>query len=70
LGTEREFHLRYDNPLKPNEKVEDIKLLLEHGSLLLILHPTNKFWKHSVPKRAGIKEPRINLTFRSIYDIV
>jgi alkylated DNA repair dioxygenase AlkB len=69
LGAEREFHLRYDNPLNTSDKAEDIKLLLEHGSLLLILHPTNKFWKHSVPKRLGIKNPRINLTFRSIYDI-
>lgn len=27
---------------------------------------TQEHWMHSVPKRAGVKETRINLTFRTV----
>lgn len=42
------------------------KILLEHGSLLTMEGKTQKLYKHSIPKRTKVKEPRINLTFRLI----
>jgi alkylated DNA repair dioxygenase AlkB len=39
-------------------------LVLHHGSCVSMQYPTNKYWKHGLPKRAGSKSPRINLTFR------
>lgn len=39
------------------------KLLLEHGSMFAMHHPTNKYWKHSIPKDLTTT-PRISLTFR------
>lgn len=61
FGVERKFYFKsYDS----SEPV--VKTKLNHGCLCLMMHPTNQFWKHSVPKELKIKEPRINLTFRCI----
>lgn len=61
LGQERIFHLkhRYDKSLK-------YKILLEHGSLLLMLGSTQHNWLHQIPKTAKPIKERINLTFRVI----
>jgi len=59
FGTERDFQLK--SIKNPDEKMS---LVLHHGSCVAMHYPTNKYWKHGVPKRAGIKTPRINLTFR------
>ncbi len=61
LGEERFFHLRH----KQNKSLKH-KLLLEHGSLLLMRGTTQHFWKHQIPKTAKKVGERINLTFRSI----
>lgn len=45
---------------------EKVKILLPPGSVLLMGGDCQKNWKHEVPKRLKVKEPRINLTFRSI----
>ena len=37
---------------------------LGHGSLLVMMKDTQKYWLHSVPKQKSIQNPRINLTFR------
>ena len=39
---------------------------LPHGSLLIMAENTQTNFKHEVPKESGIKQPRINLTFRRI----
>ncbi|WP_281540801.1 alpha-ketoglutarate-dependent dioxygenase AlkB family protein [Maribacter aestuarii] len=60
LGAERFFHMKH------NTKPEKHKLLLEHGSLLLMKGETQHFWKHQIAKTAREIGERINLTFRII----
>lgn len=61
LGAERFFHLRSNA-----DKTLTKKLLLQHGSLLVMRGETQHFWKHQIPKTAKPVGPRINLTFRVI----
>ncbi|TDF38167.1 alpha-ketoglutarate-dependent dioxygenase AlkB [Alteromonadaceae bacterium M269] len=61
LGCERTFSLRH------NLTKQRIDLELESGSLLIMAGPTQQYWQHTIPRRKGIKEGRINLTFRYIY---
>jgi alkylated DNA repair dioxygenase AlkB len=61
LGQERVFHLKH------KEKKEFKKrLVLEHGSLLLMRGVTQHCWLHQIPKSKKPMNPRINLTFRVI----
>jgi alkylated DNA repair dioxygenase AlkB len=62
FGAERQFSLRH----KKQKAV--LKLLLSHGSVLLMSGETQRYWKHALPKSKLINEPRINLTFRQIVD--
>lgn len=61
LGAQRFFHLRHNSDKNLTQKI-----LLEHGSLLLMKGTTQHFWKHQIPKTAKPIGPRINLTFRII----
>ena len=61
FGTPRLFRFR----LKSNPR-ETSELLLEHGSLLIMHAPTQKYWQHALPKSKKIKTERINATFRVI----
>ena len=61
LGAPRYFHLKHISI--PDAKH---KMLLEHGSLLLMQGETQHFWKHQIPKTAKPIGERINLTFRVI----
>lgn len=61
LGQERFFHLRHKS-----DKHLKHKVLLEHGSLLLMAGETQHFWQHQIPKTAKPIGERINLTFRVI----
>lgn len=61
LGAERYFHLKHNR--LANQK---FKLLLQHGSLLLMQGPTQHYWKHQIPKTARPIGERINLTFRIV----
>ncbi len=61
FGAERAFHLQH-NTIK-NQK---LKIVLEHGSLLVMKGTTQHFWKHQIPKTTKTIGPRINLTFRFI----
>ena len=63
LGAERYFHLKH----KSNKALPTTKILLEHGSLLLMHGPTQTHYKHQLPKTRKVQSPRINLTFRQIY---
>jgi alkylated DNA repair dioxygenase AlkB len=60
LGVARSFYMKHrsDNA--------EWKILLTHGSLLLMKGATQHAWKHTLPKDKKIQEPRINLTFRRI----
>ena len=59
LGEPRDFLLRHVE--YPKERV---KILLEHGSLLVMKGPTQCHWQHSLPRRKKVSKPRVNLTFR------
>ena len=61
LGAGRFFHLRHK--IRKDQKH---KILLEHGSLLLMQGVTQHFWQHQIPKTAKNIGERINLTFRII----
>ncbi len=61
LGAERWFHLRHNDDKNLKQKI-----LLEHGSLLLMQGSTQHHWKHQIPKTARPMASRINLTFRVI----
>lgn len=60
LGQERVFHLKH--------RTKDLKhkIVLEHGSLLLMKGATQHHWLHQIPKTAKKIGARINLTFRVI----
>lgn len=59
LGQERSFHLRHKK-----DKALKHKIILEHGSLLMMQGPTQHYWQHQVPKTSKLINERINLTFR------
>jgi alkylated DNA repair dioxygenase AlkB len=61
FGAERPFHLQH-NSIKDAKQ----KIILEHGSLLVMKGETQHFWKHQIAKTAIPIAPRINLTFRII----
>ena len=62
FGANRDFIFKH----KTDKSFENIKIHLKSGSLLLLLGSTQHHWKHSLPKRLKVREPRINLTFRKI----
>ncbi|MFL1011310.1 alpha-ketoglutarate-dependent dioxygenase AlkB family protein [Flavisericum labens] len=61
FGAERLFHLKHkkDNTLRT-------RIILEHGSLLIMKGATQHNWLHQIPKTKKDIEQRINLTFRII----
>ncbi len=61
FGAERDFLLRRykDNSIKD-------RLVLHHGSLLVMPYSMNLVWEHSVPIRKRIATARYNLTWRFI----
>ncbi|MBT8264483.1 MAG: alpha-ketoglutarate-dependent dioxygenase AlkB [Eudoraea sp.] len=61
LGQHRMFHMKH-------KKDADLKhkMLLEHGSLLLMKGCTQHNWLHQIPKTTRSIGERINLTFRII----
>jgi len=61
FGQERYFHLKHNLKDIPTQK-----LLLEHGSVLIMQGETQHYWKHQIPKTAKLVSPRINLTFRVV----
>tara|TARA_Y100000590_G_scaffold402753_1_gene488771 strand:- start:570 stop:1196 length:627 start_codon:yes stop_codon:yes gene_type:complete len=60
LGAERKFSFKH----KKNK--EKIDLILGNGSLLVMKEQIQKHWMHQLPKSKKVREPRINLTFRTI----
>lgn len=60
LGAARRFVLRH------RTQEHTLPLRLESGSLLLMCGPTQRFYRHALPKEPGVQGPRINLTFRQL----
>ena len=60
LGAERKFAFKH------KATKETISRMLEHGSLLVMKHQTQRHWLHRLPTAKRILTPRINLTFRSM----
>ncbi|XP_048401734.1 alpha-ketoglutarate-dependent dioxygenase alkB homolog 3 isoform X3 [Stegostoma tigrinum] len=70
FGDTRNFEMRKKPP--PEDKgsytyVERIRIPLSHGCLLVMEGETQEEWQHRVPKEYHDRNPRINLTFRTIY---
>ena len=61
FGQERKFYFKSNDP-----DVDVVKMNLNSGCLLVMMNPTNTYYKHSVPKEPKVKKPRINLTFRKM----
>jgi len=68
FGAERFLKFRPNPKLNILEKsgFTAHKVLLEKGSLVLMLGETQKYWQHEIPKMAAIKTSRISLTFRQM----
>ena len=64
LGAERDFVFKHQD--RKTNNVEDYKMVLKNGMLLLMKYPTNSYWYHGLPQRKKCFQPRINLTFRLI----
>ena len=60
FGAERKLGFKH------NFTKEEISLMLENGSLLIMKDETQIYWKHKLYTNAKITEPRVNLTFRTI----
>jgi alkylated DNA repair dioxygenase AlkB len=68
LGATRDFQFRRCDAAA--SRLETVTLALASGSLLVMRDPTNKLWKHQLPRRGG-RHPehvglRLNLTWRQI----
>ncbi|PJZ48268.1 alpha-ketoglutarate-dependent dioxygenase AlkB family protein [Leptospira saintgironsiae] len=59
FGAERKFYFKHKSTK------EQVSLILEHGSLL-VMQGAQESWLHSLPKTKSIKQPRVNLTFRTM----
>lgn len=64
FGAERPFHFKHRHL-----KNERYKLVLEHGSLLVMKGEMQHHWLHQIAKTKQEIKPRINLTFRNVKPI-
>ncbi|MEK9584472.1 MAG: alpha-ketoglutarate-dependent dioxygenase AlkB, partial [Flavobacteriaceae bacterium] len=63
LGVTRNFDLKHKKNSLLKKRIE-----LTHGSLLLMSGRTQEDFKHQIAKSKRIHQPRINLTFRYIFE--
>jgi alkylated DNA repair dioxygenase AlkB len=63
LGETRTFKLKH----KTKKQEKPLAIDLTHGSLLVMAGATQQCWLHAIDKERATKDPRINLTFRSIH---
>lgn len=61
LGEARYFHFKHRT-----DRNQRYKILLEHGSLLIMGGAMQENWLHQIAKTARPKKARINLTFRQL----
>lgn len=59
------FGATRDFILKSKQTTERRVFPLKHNTLIIMGGETQKFYKHEVPKRLRVKEPRINITMRA-----
>jgi hypothetical protein len=64
FGAERKFCFKH------KQTGQTISLILEAGSLLVMKGPTQKHWVHRLPPTVRVTTPRINLTFRTIIQVL
>lgn len=62
LGAERKFSWKH------KISKEHRAMVLKTGSLLIMKGEMQKYWVHSLPKTKKVLTPRINLSFRYIYE--
>ncbi|XP_004595314.2 alpha-ketoglutarate-dependent dioxygenase alkB homolog 3-like, partial [Ochotona princeps] len=70
FGATRTFEMRKKPSPEENGDytyVERVKIFLDHGTLLIMERATQADWQHRVPKEYHSREPRVNLTFRTVY---
>jgi alkylated DNA repair dioxygenase AlkB len=60
LGAERRFDFRH------NDTGQVVKVLLPHGSLLVMSGLSQQCWQHRIVKEPNLTGERINLTFRAV----
>lgn len=60
FGAERKFSLKH------KATKQSVSLNLEAGSLLVMKGSTQSNWLHCLPKTRKVKDPRVNLTFRTM----
>ncbi len=58
FGAERKFVFKH------KQTKENVSVMLENGSCLIMKDETQTHWIHSLPKATKITSPRVNLTFR------
>jgi alkylated DNA repair dioxygenase AlkB len=63
LGSERRFDFKH------RTTGEKVSTMLPHGSLLVMSGKSQSHWLHRIAKSTKVAEPRINLTFRHLYDV-
>ena len=61
FGAPRDFVLR-----RNSDHSDKMSFVLGGGDVLVMSGSIQDHWMHSVPKRAHVPGPRINLTFRQI----
>ena len=64
LGATRSFQLKH------RYTGQRLDLELSSGSLLVMAGTLQKYWQHALPARKRVSQGRINLTFRSVQEIV
>ncbi len=62
LGATRTLVLRH----RSNRSIQNVRIPLESGSLLVMRGATQRHWQHGIAKLARPCGPRVNLTFRRI----
>jgi alkylated DNA repair dioxygenase AlkB len=70
LGAERRFVLRARKPVEQNKHACPQDLTLADGSLLVMRGTIQSEFKHGIPRERGLREPRMNLTFRRIFSVL
>ncbi|HTI94450.1 MAG TPA: alpha-ketoglutarate-dependent dioxygenase AlkB [Puia sp.] len=60
FGAERKFQFKHKGT------GQLVETLLESGSLLVMRGTCQEHWLHALPKTKKVRQPRVNLTFRTI----
>lgn len=68
LGATRTLRFRPRPGSQPaqTETLKPLAMPLHDGDLLVMHAPTQSWWQHALPARLGVREERLNLTFRRI----